>query len=370
MSKSLQPKTKRSLKRRLVLSVVAFMPLMTFGGFAWALPTYDHLSSTSTGYSSLRMSGKYAGTSCGSIGAAYHCDGLYTPGSELDAGYRHQSYSSALSKDSRRSLKLNSLDEDTSKTNTWKHAEKYLADGDIVISIIIDDLGWSGKYGRKATELPGPVAMAVLPHTRHAKRLAERAHRNNKEVMLHQPFQPVSRQQEKMMGKGGITTRMSRKQTVATLLKNIRSIPHVSGLNNHMGSQLTKSSERMSWVMEALHNSEHSLFYVDSVTTSKSQGSKQARRNAIPTTDRDIFLDHRRSVSAVRKQFRRLIRKAKINGSAVAIGHPYPETMRVLQEELQRLDKHNVRLVPVREMIVYRQLVAAAKKQSLAYSKY
>lgn len=363
------PKTnpKRSIKRRVLFSLVTFTPLMTFGGFAWALPTYDHLSYSSYSDSSLRMSGRYSDLHCNSLSTGQRC-GMYARGTQLDAPL----YAPSPTTNSR-SLRLERFNSQPVKkrSDAWTNAEKYYNNGDVVISIIIDDLGWSGKYGRKTTELPGPVACAVLPHTRHARELAERAHRNNKEVMLHQPFQPMNRKQEALMGKGGITNRMSRQQTVNTLLKNLSSVPHVTGINNHMGSRLTRDGKRMAWVMEALHRSNHTLFYVDSLTTPGSQGLNQAHANAVPTTKRDIFLDHRRSVAAVRRQFQRLIRHAKRNGSAVAIGHPYPETVRVLQEELKRLHVHNVRLVPVREMIVYRQLVAAAKKQPpLAYSKY
>ena len=56
------------------------------------------------------------------------------------------------------------------------------------IAIIIDDLGYQLEAGRRAIELPGPVAYAILPGTPSGRALAETAHRNGKEVLLHLPL--------------------------------------------------------------------------------------------------------------------------------------------------------------------------------------
>ena len=55
------------------------------------------------------------------------------------------------------------------------------------ISIIIDDLGYRLDDGRRAIELPGPVAYAILPETPGTQRLAEFAKERGKEVLLHLP---------------------------------------------------------------------------------------------------------------------------------------------------------------------------------------
>ena len=73
----------------------------------------------------------------------------------------------------------------------------------------------------------------------------------------------------------------------------------------------------------------------------------------MPSVDRDVFLDPDPSLEAVRFQFRRLLALARKNGSATAIGHPYPGTLKVLEEELPRLK--GFRVVPVADIIQLQQ---------------
>ena len=56
------------------------------------------------------------------------------------------------------------------------------------LTLIIDDLGQNPARDRRVLQLPGPVALAILPDTRHAAELAEQAHRAGKTVMLHMPM--------------------------------------------------------------------------------------------------------------------------------------------------------------------------------------
>ncbi len=58
-----------------------------------------------------------------------------------------------------------------------------------------------------------------------------------------------------------------------------------------------------------------------------------------------MFLDDEQTVPAIRKQFALAIRDARENGSALAIGHPHPETLVVLNEMLPEAERQGVRLV-------------------------
>ena len=60
------------------------------------------------------------------------------------------------------------------------------------IAIIIDDIGDREADGLRAASLDGPVALAFLPYAPYARSLAERAHDDGKEVLLHLPLQSTS----------------------------------------------------------------------------------------------------------------------------------------------------------------------------------
>ncbi|MGA7801730.1 MAG: divergent polysaccharide deacetylase family protein, partial [Gammaproteobacteria bacterium] len=219
-----------------------------------------------------------------------------------------------------------------------------------VISIIIDDLGYRLDTGEQATRLPGPVACAILPRSPHAGVLARLAHQHGKEVILHLPMQS---EDYGRLDPGGLTLHMTRREFLHTLAQDLADVPYVSGVNNHMGSLLTQHPGDMAWLMRAL--ARRGLFFVDSRTTRRTVAEQVALETGLPTTRRNVFLDDSRDPDAIRAQFFRLLVLARRDGSAVAIGHPYPHTMAVLQRELPQLQLYGVRLVPVRRLIALQQ---------------
>ena len=105
----------------------------------------------------------------------------------------------------------------------------------------------------------------------------------------------------------------------------------------------------MHWLMQAVKK--HRLFFVDSRTTHKSIAFAIARQQSVLTARRDVFLDNDRTTYAIDRQFRLLMAIAKRRKSAIAIGHPYTETLEYLEYALPMLAAENIRVVPVSEVI-------------------
>jgi polysaccharide deacetylase 2 family uncharacterized protein YibQ len=215
------------------------------------------------------------------------------------------------------------------------------------IALIIDDLGNQLAVDTRVARLPGAVTCAILPYTPHARRMAELAHRLDKEVMLHLPMQPI---EAGRLDDGGLTAAMSREEFVAAVRRGLSSLPYVSGVNNHMGSLLTQSPARMQWLMEELRR-HAGLYFVDSYTTFRSIAYRVAADEGVPTARRDVFLDAERGADFIRAQFERLIARARRNGTAVAIAHPYAGTLDFLERELAALPARGVVLLPVSRLL-------------------
>lgn len=215
------------------------------------------------------------------------------------------------------------------------------------IALIIDDMGNRLAAGRRAVALPGKLTYAFLPHSPHAAALAEAAHRRGKEVMLHLPMQPVK---PRPLGPGAITLDMTEAALRRTLRDDLATVPHVAGVNNHMGSLITRHPGHMAWLMSELRR-RGDLYFVDSRTTRYSVALRLAEEYGVPAVRRHVFLDHKREPAAIRRQYRRLLAMARREGFAVAIGHPYPETLEVLEAVLPRLKDNGVRLVPVSRIV-------------------
>lgn len=198
--------------------------------------------------------------------------------------------------------------------------------------IIIDDVGNNKQYGQQTVELPGRITLAFLPHTPFAKRLAKQAYAQGKEVMLHQP---MANESQAALGPGALTAELSESEFKKILNYNIASIPHLSGLNNHMGSALTTQQQAMNWTMQV--SKQHQLYFVDSLTNANSVAQQTAQQYQIKNLKRHVFLDHEKSQEFIDGQFKQAIKIAKQYGVAVLIGHPYPETLSYLQQALTEL---------------------------------
>ncbi|HTF98220.1 MAG TPA: divergent polysaccharide deacetylase family protein [Cellvibrio sp.] len=214
------------------------------------------------------------------------------------------------------------------------------------LAIIIDDIGYNLPLGQRTTQLPGPFTLAVLPFTPHGRELAELAHQRGKELMLHAP---MSNHHDYPLGPGGLVSGMERADFLAVLRQNLANIPYIKGVNNHMGSLLTEQTEPMRWLMLELQTRD--LYFVDSRTTAKTQALIEAERIRLPSRRRDVFLDDTRTRDHIKQQLLLALQKARQQGSAIAIGHPYPETLNVLNNIQPLLENYNVELVPVSKLV-------------------
>lgn len=224
------------------------------------------------------------------------------------------------------------------------------------IAIIIDDLGYELQAGRRAIALPGPIACAVLPGTPRGRLLAEAAHAEGKEVLLHLPLQALAdvgnptRASDVPHAGHELNLDMSRRQFSDAFAASLAAVPHVSGVNNHRGSLLTRHPGHMRWLMDEI--SRHGdLLFIDSYTTADSVALQIAREQRVPAARRDVFLDPDPSPDTIAREFERLKSLAQKRGAAVGIGHPYPATLSFLEAELPTLREQGFELVSLQSLL-------------------
>ena len=216
------------------------------------------------------------------------------------------------------------------------------------IAIIIDDLGYHHANGKRAIALPGPVAFSFLPGAPRARALAEQAHALGKEVLLHLPLQALVSDSRREPAE--IDYDMSRARVEAVFDEALLSVPHVIGVNSHRGSLLTRHPGHMQWLLEEIHKREN-LFFIDSYTHHESVALQVAEEVGVSAKRRDVFLDPDREPETVAREFKRMKQLARERGQVIAIGHPYPATLDLLERELPRLVEDGFELVTVSELL-------------------
>lgn len=246
------------------------------------------------------------------------------------------------------------------------YSQSHAAPTNPVISIIIDDLGYKIKDDLRVLGLPAPIVCAVMPHGPHSKQLAVLANRAGKEVILHLPMQAMHEPKNEYLGPGALKLHMSKNEFISTLRNDLNAIPHTIGLNNHMGSLLTQHPGHMQWLMDELKQRGH--IYIDSVTSDHSVAAMIADETDVPYLTRDVFLDNKQSKSYIQGQVQQLIKRARKNGSAIAIGHPHPETIKALGKLIVELNKSNIKIIPIKQMLKLRQQGKISWQKSSSHS--
>lgn len=216
--------------------------------------------------------------------------------------------------------------------------------GDYWAAIIVDDLGQDLASARALLDIDLDLTFAVLPDLPYTSRVAQMAAGRGREVILHVPMQPLD-YPAKNPGKNALLVDLSEDEIRQRLAAFLAQTPQVTGINNHMGSAFTRDRDGMRVVMSELAG--RRLFFVDSLTSGASVGMETAAEFGLPRAVRDLFLDNEADVEKIRKELRRLIRHAKRHGSAIAICHPYPETIEALRLEQGSFAREGVRVVPV-----------------------
>jgi len=226
------------------------------------------------------------------------------------------------------------------------------------IAIIIDDIGYHRERGLRAINLPAAITCAVIPRSPHGPRLAREAKRRGREIIIHMP---MSASNGHTLDAGGIDTDMAPSMVSARIEEAFALVPQAEGMNNHMGSLATSHAATMDSVMTAL--ARHRAFFIDSRTSAASVAEATARAHGLAALGRDVFLDNERSLMAINDQFNQLLRIARRRGTAIAIGHPYPETLEYLERVLPLMEDAGIEVVPVSTLLPDTGLRAAGQRQ-------
>ena len=271
-----------------------------------------------------------------------------TPETEAKANTVTQTAPSEIKSDKKEDLpteiKIESQESEQRNTQT----QLINSEGKALIAVIIDDVGLSVPFTNQIAKIEKPVTVAFLPYGASNKEQVLKLQNAGFEVMLHTPMLP---RVPADLAPITLSPKMNKDeiQDKFTAMYNRFSGTNMVGINNHMGSAFTEDKAAMSAVVEILKK--ENLFFLDSMTTSKSVAKSVCRQYGVPYIARDVFLDNERKYDAIMKQFLTAERIAKKRGYAVAIGHPYQQTLQALKDWEKNLNAHGVELVPLSYLV-------------------
>lgn len=223
--------------------------------------------------------------------------------------------------------------------------------GPASLVIVIDDMGPRLDTAEQLAALPFPVNFAIWPHARRAEDVERLAQERGLDVIVHLPMQPLRREGGKQPDAGphALTETMSAGEMRAVLDAAFTRLPTAVGFNNHMGSRFTGSRNGCRLLCSQLRG--QGLFVLDSMTQNHSVLCKEALQQGLVGAERSVFLDNERKVPSILAALDIAAAKAQRHGVAIAIGHPYPETVQALRQWPVAAGREGVAVVSLRRLI-------------------
>lgn len=194
---------------------------------------------------------------------------------------------------------------------------------------VIDDVGYNIQQLEPFLKFPAPLTISVLPGLAYTVEAADLARRAGKEVILHLPMEPLNGEDP---GPGAIYANMGENEIDRVLNEHMRELPFVKGVNNHMGSLVTADRRVMFAVLSFLKREK--LYFLDSLTTSRSVAGEIAGELQLPFIERSVFLDNQREKQAIKEAIEQGLTIAEKKGFAVMIGHVWSNELAELLMEL------------------------------------
>ena len=216
------------------------------------------------------------------------------------------------------------------------------------LAILLDDVGQKLDLVPTAAALPRPVAFAVLPFLPVSAESATSLYDAGHEIWLHLPMEPEN-YPDADPGPGAVLMSMSPDELRTTVHAALNNIPHVVGVNNHMGSKVTADLRTMTWIMQELKV--RNMAFIDSRTTIDTVAEDAARGQGVLVNRRHVFLDNDRDAAAIRRQLEEAVYRCRLEGEIIAIGHLDRVTLQVLAEDLPGVAARGADLVKPSELV-------------------
>jgi hypothetical protein len=223
-----------------------------------------------------------------------------------------------------------------------------LKKGEALLAVIIDDMGSSIAEAHQLARIGVPLTFSIIPGLGKSRQVAEFAGQSSIEVMIHIPMEPAGYPQQRLE-KNGLLLSQSDEEIMKRVNGYFQTVPTAIGANNHMGSRFTEDEAKMIKVLKVLKDK--GAFFVDSRTSKASVGYSLAREMGLKTGTRDVFLDNIQDVAYIKGQLAQAAAAARKHGTAIAIGHPRPVTIKALAALLPVMQAEGIRFVPISQLV-------------------
>lgn len=218
------------------------------------------------------------------------------------------------------------------------------------IAIVIDDLGRSTEDCQFFAALPVSLNCAVIPGMPYARACADIISQHQQTLLIHFPWENLGRNPAQHYPIR-LTSTMTTEDMKVMFTRAFQSVPGAQGINNHMGSVLSKNPQAMHKVMTIMAQLPQKKFFLDSHTSPQTKAYAYALADGLPAALNNFFLDGFQSDLYIERQFGLAVQYAEKHGSAIAICHGNRQVTRHVFEKCISLYNTRVAFVSLTELV-------------------
>jgi Uncharacterized protein conserved in bacteria len=213
------------------------------------------------------------------------------------------------------------------------------------IAIVIGGLGLSQTGTQYAIrELPEEVTLGFAATGNSLQRWMQEARRMGHELVLQVPMEPYDYPANDP-GRGTLLTSKSAAANLEQLHRAMGLITNYTGVMNYMGARFLSDADALEPVMRDI--TARGLLFLDDGSSANSLTGEFASALSTPHAFADVQIDDQIDEAAILRRLDEAERIARRNGSAVAIGSAFEETVRAVAKWSDEARLRGIELVGV-----------------------
>lgn len=216
------------------------------------------------------------------------------------------------------------------------------------VAIVVTDLGLHDALTEEAVDLPGAMSLAFAPYARGLSEWIQKSRDAGHEVLLTLPMEPYDFPRSDP-GPYALMTSYGPEENIKKLNWILSRATGYVGLVNFQGSRFNSSADLLEPVLA--HLAGRGLLYLDSGETPITVTRLVAEERDAPVAVADITLDNPPDRASIVAQLARLEARARADGVAVGVAHPFPATMSRLRVWSRELAAKGIALIPLSAVI-------------------
>jgi len=213
------------------------------------------------------------------------------------------------------------------------------------VAVVIVDLGLKRDMTRVAIEtLPPEVTLAFSPYADNLRALVRAARLRGHEVLLAVPMEPVGYPRNDP-GERTLLTSNSTARNLGLLKWSMGRFSGYVGIVAHEGSRFLGSPKHLRPILNEVKA--RGLMFLDPSKARTGRANELSGELGLPVASVTAIIDEDPSPISIAAQLNAIAAKAKTDGYAVALGRPYPATIRTIKQWLASFRERNLMPAPI-----------------------